>query len=69
MKAVSVHVGTLTKGQLRQTIALERTRGSSVKCPKETPYSIEVHPREHTTLGYSVQGGQLWRGGGDHVTL
>ena len=36
-------------------VALERTLGSSVQCPKETPYSSEVRPRGHTALGYSVQ--------------
>ena len=47
-------------------IALERTHGSSVKYPKETPYSSEVCPWGHTTLGYSVRGDNF-RGG--HVTL
>ena len=60
-------MGTLTKGWLWGHITLERTRGSSVKYPKETPYSSAVRPRGHTTLGYSVRGDKF-RGGG-HVTL
>ena len=40
-------------------MALEKTRRSSVQCPKETPYSSELRPLGHTTLGYSVRGATL----------
>ena len=57
-------MGTLTKGQLRQTMGthcpIERTRGSSIKCPTTlVKYVPRVQCPGGTTLG----------GGGGHVIL